>query len=205
MFPARCADLGFETHGTQNRNGNGRNGKRETGGAVHVEQGGINMWTQFIDMHSGGGLKEKWQYIYIEAPEAEAKIIFYNRFGHNPERVTCTCCGADYSIEENGFLAQLTGFERHCASLETPKDSKGLYQKPDDPWFKEHYYLEPGDEAEAQRHGYKTKTSDSIKQGEHQALAQYMKNKDVLFIHAKDIKPKERKGKVPVQGYVWKD
>jgi len=51
-----------------------------------------------MDMHSGGDLKEKWQYIYIEAPEEEAKVIFYNRFGHNPNRVTCTCCGKDYSI-----------------------------------------------------------------------------------------------------------
>jgi hypothetical protein len=71
------------------------------------------MWTQFWDMHSGGGLKEKWQFIYIEAPESEAKSVFYSRFGHNPERVTCTCCGRDYSISE-GELDQLTAYHRNC-------------------------------------------------------------------------------------------
>ena len=45
------------------------------------------MWTHFWDMHSGGGQKEKFGHCYIEAPENEAKVIFYNRFGHNPERV----------------------------------------------------------------------------------------------------------------------
>lgn len=59
------------------------------------------MWTEFMDMHSGGGTKEEpYEYIFIEAPREEAIIIFYNRFGHNPERVTCTCCGDDYSITE---------------------------------------------------------------------------------------------------------
>lgn len=37
------------------------------------------MWTEFWDMHSGGGQKEKWAKIYIEAPEEEARVIFYNR------------------------------------------------------------------------------------------------------------------------------
>jgi hypothetical protein len=74
------------------------------------------MWTRFMDMHSGGGTKEPpYEYIYIEAPEAEAKVIFYNRFGHNPERVTCTCCGDDYSIKEDETLEQSTGYERGCA------------------------------------------------------------------------------------------
>ena len=72
------------------------------------------MWTKFMDMHSGGGLKEKWQYIYIEAPEEEAKVIFYNRFGHNPNRVTCTCCGKDYSINEFKTLKDATAYERGC-------------------------------------------------------------------------------------------
>jgi len=71
-------------------------------------------WTKFMDMHSGGNLKEKQGYIYIQAPEKEARIIFYNRFGHNPERVTCTCCGADYSISERETLEEATAYERHC-------------------------------------------------------------------------------------------
>lgn len=72
------------------------------------------MWTHFWDMHSGGGQKEKWGHIYIEAPEKEAVVIFYNRFGHNPNRVSCTCCGDDYSIDSGKSLEQLTGYDRGC-------------------------------------------------------------------------------------------
>ena len=71
--------------------------------------------TLFQDMHSGGRCKEEpFEHIYIEAPEAEAKVIFYNKFGHNPDRVTCTCCGNDYSIGEYESLAQATAYERNC-------------------------------------------------------------------------------------------
>jgi hypothetical protein len=70
------------------------------------------MFTRFMDMHSGGGTKEPpYEYIYIEAPEAEAKVIFYNRFGHNPERVTCTCCGEDYSIDSYETLEDATAYD----------------------------------------------------------------------------------------------
>jgi len=71
------------------------------------------MWTRFMDMHSGGGLKEKWQFIYVEAPQAEAEVIFYNRFGHNPNRITCSCCGEDYSVSESETLEQATDFDRN--------------------------------------------------------------------------------------------
>ena len=70
-------------------------------------------WTMFDDMHSGGGLKEKpYDMIYIQAPLEQAKLIFYNRFGHNPNRVTCTCCGADYSAREYSTLDQATAYKR---------------------------------------------------------------------------------------------
>ena len=59
------------------------------------------VWTAFFDTHSGGRAKEKAGIICIEAPIKEAKIIFYNRFGHSPDRITCTCCGPDYSISEH--------------------------------------------------------------------------------------------------------
>ncbi len=72
-------------------------------------------WTQFMDMHSGGGSKEKWEYIYIQAPEKEAEIIFYNRFGHSPYRVTCTCCGQDYSVTESETLDSACAYNRGCA------------------------------------------------------------------------------------------
>lgn len=72
-------------------------------------------WVQFRDMHSGGGLKEKWQHIYIQcSSEKEAKIIFYNRFGHSPDRVSCTCCGADYSVWEPENLRDATSFHRNA-------------------------------------------------------------------------------------------
>lgn len=104
------------------------------------------MWTHYWDMNSGGGRKEKWKHIYIEAPKAEADVIFYKRFGHNPNRVSCTCCGGDYSISEDENLAQLTGYHRGLRSLETPRDPEtGLYQN-DDPIIKAHGYLEPGEE-----------------------------------------------------------
>lgn len=76
------------------------------------------MWTRFMDMNSGGGSKEEWEYIYIEAPEDEAKVIFYNRFGHNPERVTCTCCGRDYSIDSEEKIVDLqSAYEAGCVTL----------------------------------------------------------------------------------------
>lgn len=69
------------------------------------------MWTRFMDMHSGGGLKETHQYILIEAPQDEAEIIFYNRFNHSPNRISCTCCGSDYSISTGFSLEQVTASE----------------------------------------------------------------------------------------------
>lgn len=75
------------------------------------------MWTQFWDMHSGGGCKEEWSQIYIEASEPEARIIFYNKFGHNPSRVSCTCCGEDYDVSESPSLEEATAFDRRGASL----------------------------------------------------------------------------------------
>ncbi len=64
-------------------------------------------FTMFSDAYSGGGTKEKWELIIIEAPEEEAKIIFYNRFGHSPNRVSCTCCGEDYSIYHFKTLGEI--------------------------------------------------------------------------------------------------
>lgn len=69
------------------------------------------MWTRFFDMCSGGGQKEEWGYIYIEAPMKEAEVIFYNRFGHNPNCVTCTCCGEDYAIDQYETLDEATKFD----------------------------------------------------------------------------------------------
>ena len=119
-------------------------------------------------MSSGGSRKEKWNHIFIQAPMAEAKVVFYNRFGHNPERVTCTCCGEDYSISEESSLMQLTGYERGCDY------QNGKYvEKPKG-------------------------TNKSV-----MTLKEYAKQENVLFIYKKDIKPDERVGEIPSQGYVW--
>lgn len=71
-------------------------------------------WTHFWDMHSGGGQKLDWPHIYIEAAGTAAEIIFYNKFGRNPNRVTCTCCGPDYSISTGEDLSQLSAYLRGC-------------------------------------------------------------------------------------------
>ncbi len=79
--------------------------------------------TTFYDMHSGGSLKESVALIIIEAPEAEAISVFYARYGHNPRRVTCTCCGPDYSIDEHESLeeAQNSYFALNTPSQRTIK------------------------------------------------------------------------------------
>jgi hypothetical protein len=133
------------------------------------------MWVLFWDMHSGGGQKEKWAKLYIEAEsEDEAKVIFYNRFGHNPERVTCTCCGGDYSISSAETLEQASGYHRGCNwASDKSKKGGGSYEE------------KPG------------------KHEKYQTIAEYKKGKDVKVILAMDVKPEERTGDVPEQGYVW--
>ncbi len=137
-------------------------------------------WTLFSDMHSGGGAKEKQDKIYIEAPQAEAEVIFYNRFGHSPHRVSCTCCGSDYSISEDASLAQLSGYHRHC---EHDKKTNAFIE---------------ADDTSLLKYGAKEPTK-------HIPLKEYVKLPTVLVIYAKDIKPDERIGSVPRQGYVWQD
>jgi hypothetical protein len=143
-------------------------------------------------MHSGGGLKEKYHHIFIEAPKAEAKVIFFNRFGHNPERVSCTCCGDDYSISEAPTLAEATAYHRGCGYHEDSRLPDGRVAG-DGYWFEGpsmerisiHKYMPLGpwlDRAASAR-----------------------PEEAVLVIRAKDIEASERKGIVPEQGYVWRD
>ena len=92
------------------------------------------MWTHFYDKHSGGEQKEKWGHIYIESPQKLAELIFYNRFGHNPNRITCTCgsCGEDYSISQQESLEQLTGYVRGCVFDNNA--GKYIEQDREQPW-----------------------------------------------------------------------
>ena len=46
------------------------------------------------------------------------KKVFCNRFGHNPDRVTCTCCGPDYSIQDYVTLEEATSYHRQNKSVE---------------------------------------------------------------------------------------
>jgi hypothetical protein len=133
------------------------------------------MWTLFWDMHSGGGAKEPQTLIFIEKPEEIAKVVFYNRFGHNPERVTCTCCGQDYSISETETLEQATAYHRNCAWSDT-----------------ENKYLEVLSTRWASEEKYRT-------------VEEFEKEPHVLYIRETDIKPDECFGDAPEQGYVWKD
>lgn len=94
----------------------------------------MSVWTLFWDMHSGGGTKVKpYEKIYIEAPMAQATAVFWHRFKRNPERVTCTCCGPDYSLEE-GSLLEVAGYHRGCAFendawVDKPDKSKSYAKK----------------------------------------------------------------------------
>lgn len=164
-------------------------------------------WTLFWDMHSGGGTKEPpYQKIYIEAPIEEAKVVFYNRFGHNPDRVTCTCCGEDYSIDEEPTLAKASGFHRGAKTLKTPRKADGSYDNDlhrRDPWFDEHYYIEPEDEAEAIKRGYEIEEGFASLSRSYMTVEEYIAQDEVLVIYDHEIAPDERKGTVPEQGYVW--
>lgn len=145
------------------------------------------MWTHFWDMYSGGGLKEKkLGHIFIEAPEREAKIIFYNRFGHNPERVSCTCCGEDYSISESPSLEDATAFHRGCRwANPRNKKSQGRYF----------------DHNEEIPEGWEVSNFSSLEKKI--TLEDYLKSEEVLVIYENEIKADEKIGEVPDQGYVW--
>jgi hypothetical protein len=156
------------------------------------------MWTSFHDMHSGGDLKEDFQFVWIEAPVEEAKIVFYNRFGHSPDRVSCTCCGEDYSVDESETLEQATGYERNLIFANPADSNRGGR------------YLEPGEEMPK---GWKG-SSYSFQQGEPTTLSDFLANgtadspfgtERFLVIRAEQIKYSEYTGELPEQGYVWVD
>jgi len=165
-------------------------------------------WTRFMDMHSGGGLKEfPYRNIYIEAPEAEAKVIFYNRFGHNPNRVTCTCCGGDYSITEEATFAQASAYERGCgaAYFFTGTDE----QVPEDirislaTWDKETRTHRVNGRAVDER--WIERAGQDWAYRKYIPVEEYLTSEDILVIPEAEIHPEERKGSVPEQGYVWRD
>lgn len=70
-------------------------------------------WTRFNDMHSGGVVKiYPFECIYIEADQETAELIFSEQFHRDPNNITCSCCGNDYSISEYDSLADATEYDR---------------------------------------------------------------------------------------------
>ena len=66
-------------------------------------------WTHFFDMHSGGMAKlGDYDHVYIQLPEEKAIEFFYDKFGLQPDNVTCDCCGRDYSVTEGHTLEGLS-------------------------------------------------------------------------------------------------
>lgn len=142
------------------------------------------VWTRFMDMHSGGGQKLDWAKVYIEAPEEDAAKVFMHRFGRNPNNITCSCCGEDYSFRDSETLEQASAFDRHCKF----DDKLKKYVEEPDPTY--------------------------VKYGEgfrfipfQKWLAQESPNDEresFTLIYAKDIKLEELKGETPRRGHlVW--
>jgi len=165
-------------------------------------------WTKFWDMHSGGSQKLDWAFIFIEAPLKEAEIIFQNRFGRKPNRVTCTGCGSDYSIDEGDSLEQLTGYHRNCRYGYFDKKGKEITK--DEAWVcgegmvngATAKYVEKQDEEKSAWGKFlpfekflKTRKFGRGLTGEEK----------VLVIFKEDIKPGEREGELEEEGYVWVD
>ena len=157
------------------------------------------VWTQFHDMHSGGEQKLDWARIYIEAPESEAALIFQNAFDRNPHRVTCTCCGADYSLSESVSLAQASGYERGCRTIKTPRLPDGRYNNDNKVLRERGHYLEDG---ESPPPGFEVDTAFSHKP--YVPLADYIKRPEVKVIPASEIRPEWREGELREEGFVWR-
>lgn len=156
------------------------------------------MWTQFMDMNSGGSPKQKWDQIYIEAAEDEAKLIFYNRFGQNPDRVSCTCCGSDYSISSDESLEQLTGYHRGCASE---------YVDGDKILSEDEYRAMSFAQRSKKKitHRYAEREDPNRSYNKYKSLDKYLAGKSIKVIRADEISYDDRRGTVPQQGYVWVD
>jgi len=145
-------------------------------------------WTQFWDMHSGGGQKDKFRQCFIQAPEVEAVSIFIAKFGHDPRHVTCPTCGEDYSINEYDSLEKATAYERNCncAQLRETNKKTGRVR---------YYsvYLEAG---ESPPKGFELDEFQSSR--ETIPLKKYLKQKDVKVVRKREVKASERKPQ-----YTW--
>lgn len=149
------------------------------------------MWTQFMDMHSGGSQKLDWPHIYIEAPEYEAVSVFYSRFHRNPNSVTCTCCGEDYAIFfTDKPLEYATAYERGCRYGYVNKDGAEVSE-------------------EEARSGLGAVGKYFEERGswkEHRTLEEFLQSGECLVIRAEEITDEERRSVVPTEErHVWVD
>jgi hypothetical protein len=133
-----------------------------------------------MDMHSGGRQKLDWPNIYIETVARngggaidEAKSIFYAKFGRNPYRVTCTCCGEDYSLSCYDDFAQASAWERGCAY---DKESKSYLEKPQDKKRSFHKY---------------------------QTIEEYIASGEAKVIYKDEVDDADRHHSLPTEGFVW--
>lgn len=166
-------------------------------------------WTRFMDMHSGGGQKGPAAKILIEAPEAEARVIFFNRFGLNPDRVSCTCCGEDFGVGEHDSLAEATAFDRNCHHVyffvdedtEVPGQSGEMFSRPGT-WDREKRadFLDGRELV-----GRHVERGDASGYRKYMTLDDYLASREVLVVCADEIQDSERVGAVPPSGYVWVD
>ena len=62
------------------------------------------MYTRFMDMHSGGGTKTDWEYIFIELSEHDAVAYFEEKFNQSPDDIACSCCGENFSYQETDSI-----------------------------------------------------------------------------------------------------
>ena len=158
-------------------------------------------WTRFVDMHSGGGQKHDFDKLYIEAPEAEAKAVFYARFGTNPERVTCTCCGEDYSIDESPTLAEATAYDRHLRYIR-PEWAADWHSLPMDKRIEANHLTRHLEVGEPIPDGYAIDNSlPSMYREDPISLDEFIPT--LRLIRADEITDAERATVVPDQGYVW--
>lgn len=133
-------------------------------------------WVLFWDMHSGGATKlPPYNKIYVEAPEDAARSYFQRKFGRDPENVTCSCCGEDYSVSQSESFLQASGYHRNLRYVE-PKRVDGRYVV-DDP---NAGYIE---EDAPVPEGYST----GKRFGEPLTEAEYLAKPDVLVVRGDEV------------------
>jgi len=161
-------------------------------------------WTLFWDMHSGGSLKEPpYDKIYIEISREVAERVFQAKFGHNPNRVTCTCCGEDYSISDYDTLEEASAYHRNCiwAEPKRPDNYNKLSFQEQCEWSKIH----PGGWFESLNTVPNDWRTDSKSDKDVIPLQEYVSRKNIKVICANEITDAEKNTELGGRGYVWDD